>query len=45
MSRTAEQTAFDKALEKTAPELDAIAAEELAQAQEALEDSQRNDEW
>ena len=45
MQRDPSQLAFDQTLTETAPELDALAAQELEQAQEALDDPQRDDAW
>ena len=45
MQRDPSQLAFDQTLTETAPELDALAAQEMEQAQDALEDTQRDDAW
>ena len=45
MQRDPSQLAFDQTLTETAPELDTLAAQEMEQAQEALDDPQRDDAW
>lgn len=45
MQRDPAQQAFDETLANTAPELDAIAQEELSKAQDALADPTRDDAW